>query len=222
MKKPASGIAAVIFDMDGVITDSMPYHFLAWYESLRPLGIRVSCFDVYSKEGERWQKSLLDFLKKGRFKPNPRLLKKIFRQRQRIFRKYFKRTIFEGAEEFIACLKDRGYLIGLVTGTPIQEVETILPKHMRKLFDCVVTGDSLSRGKPNPEPYLKAASLLKVKPSQCLVVENAPLGIESAKRAGMFCVALTTSLPATYLKRADVIADRLEQITNVIEQGCRI
>jgi beta-phosphoglucomutase-like phosphatase (HAD superfamily) len=69
---------------------------------------------------------------------------------------------------------------------------------------------------------LKAARILGLEPRQCLVVENAPFGIESAKKAGMFCVAITTSLPKEHLKKADIIVDRLEDITGIIDKSCRI
>ncbi len=213
---------AVIFDMDGVIVDSMPYHFIAWHEALRPYGARVSCFDVFTKEGERWERSLEDFLRRAGITPTPRILNKIFLERKRIFKRYFKRFIFKGAGEFLRCLKKRGYSLGVVTGTPLEELNKILPRSIRELFEVVVTGDSVKKGKPHPEPYLKAASVLGLRPKQCLVVENAPFGIASAKKAGMFCIAITTSLPRDYLKQADIIVDRLEDITGIIEKSCKI
>jgi len=208
--------------MDGVIVDSMPYHFIAWYEALKPFGIRVSCFEVYSKEGERWDKSLKDFLIRAKIKPSRALLKRVFMRREKVFRKYFKRFIFKGVEKFLACLKEKGYLLGLVTGTPSQEIKKILPKKIAGLFDSIIAGDKVRNGKPHPEPYLKAVSTLKLRPSDCVVIENAPLGIESAKRAGMFCVALTSSLPREYLKKADVVVDVLEEIPGIIEGACRL
>jgi len=221
MKKHKGPVRAVIFDMDGVIVDSMPYHFLAWYEALRPHGVRVSCFDVYSKEGERWEKSLKYFLRQAKIKPTPKILKQIFLSRQKIFKKYFKRFIFKGAQEFLFCLKKR-YLLGLVTGTPTQGIEKILPKKVKNLFDCIVAGDHVKKGKPHPEPYLTAARNLGLRPRECIVVENAPYGIESAKRAGMFCVAVTTSLPKEYLKEADIVVNNLEEITGIIDRSCRV
>ncbi len=213
---------AVIFDMDGVIVDSMPYHFLAWYEVLRTLGIRVSCFDVYSREGERWDRTLKYFLKRGGIEPTKETLNRIFSRRQALFKKDYRGVVFKGAEELLVCLKNKGYPLGLVTGTPTRELRAILPKRIRSLFDCVVAGDTVKRGKPSPDPYLKAARILSVRPSACVVVENAPLGVESAKRAGMFCVALTTSLPHQYHKRADIIADRLEDVSGIIDNACRL
>jgi len=212
---------AIIFDMDGVIVDSMPYHFLAWYEALRPYGVRVSCFEVYSREGERWDKSLQDFLRMGKLKPTPALMRTVFAARQKIFKKYFKRFIFTGVEEFLRCLKAKGYRLGLVTGTPHAQVVRILPASIRSLFECMVCGDQVRNGKPHPEPYIRASRLLKLAVHECVVVENAPYGIESAKRAGMFCIAVTTSLPAGYLSQADRIVDRLEDIPEFVEKTCR-
>lgn len=222
MKKLKFNPKAVIFDMDGVIIDSMPYHFLAWYEALRPWGIRVNCFDVYSKEGERWEKTLKGLLKRYEISPSKPLLEKIFLSRQRIFRKNFKRYIFRGAPEILVCLKQRGYSLGLVTGTPDTELRWILPQKIRRLFDGIVAGNEVKKGKPHPEPYLKAARILGVRPSECVVIENAPFGIASAKRAGMTCIALTTSLPKEYLKAADIVLDELAQINAIMERPCRL
>jgi HAD superfamily hydrolase (TIGR01509 family) len=182
----------------------------------------VSCFDVYSKEGERWDKTLDIFLKRAQIKPTQKILGEIFSHRQKIFKRYFKRFIFKGTEEFLGCLDKRGYLLGLVTGTPQAEVKKILPKSIQNLFDCIVAGDQVKVGKPHPAPYLKAAKILRCSVKECMVVENAPLGIESAKNAGMFCVALATSLPAEYLTRADVILKELEGIGEIIDTPCAV
>ncbi len=214
---------AIIFDMDGVIVDSMPYHFIAWYEALRPWGgIRVTCFDVFAKEGERWDRTLKHFLKQKKIRPTRTVMRKIFSRRQEIFKKSFKRFIFHGAPELLRCLKKKGYRLALVSGTPLDEIDRILPKRLRALFHAIVSGDSVRQGKPHPEPYLKAARVLGVKPSTCVVIENAPYGITSAKRAGMHCIAVTTSLPASYLQEADAVIDSLREIPAFINKSCRI
>ncbi|MCX7926725.1 MAG: HAD family phosphatase [Candidatus Omnitrophica bacterium] len=213
-------IKAVIFDMDGVLVDSMPYHYLAWYEALRPYGIRVSCFEVFAKEGERWEKTLTALLRREGIKPTPDILRKIFLRRKRIFRRYFKRYLFENVKQFIYCLKKKGYRLGLVTGTPTQELTRILPKRLRKMFDVIVAGDHVKKGKPHPEPYLMAIHKLALLPKEAVVIENAPFGIKSAKRAGIFCIGLTTSLPRQYLSEADKIVERIEDIPPIIERSC--
>ncbi len=92
----------------------------------------------------------------------------------------------------------------------------ILPKKIYKLFDVIVAGNNVKKGKPHPEPYLKAAKLLNLKIDECVVVENAPYGIESAKCAGMYCIAISTSLPREFLTRADVVIDDIGKISSLV------
>jgi len=202
--------------MDGVIVDSMPYHFIAWYEALRPWGIRVSCFEVYAKEGERWEATLKGLLKRGKIKPTQKVLSAIFSLREKIFKRYFKRFIFHGAYELLVDLRKQGFMLGLVTGSPLNEIRRILPVKLRKLFTAVVAGNQVKNGKPHPEPYLRVARLLRLKPEDCLVIENAPFGIISAKKAGMPCIAVSTSLPNGYLADADIVVSQLNQISRYI------
>jgi beta-phosphoglucomutase len=180
----------------------------------------VSCFEIYAKEGERWDISLNDLLRRSELKPTKAMINRIFRERQKIFRRYFKCFIFQGAWEYVRCLKAKGYSLGLVSGTPLPEIKKILPKSLFSLFDVIVSGDQVKKGKPHPEPYLKAARDLKVRPNECIVIENAPFGIESAKKAGMYCIALATSLPQAYLKKADMTVNALHEITGLIEKSC--
>jgi beta-phosphoglucomutase len=226
MKRVPTHIArlprAVLFDMDGVIVDSMPYHFIAWYEALRSIDIKVSLQDVFLKEGERWDRTLSTLLRKHRVHPDTRLLRKLFERRKKAFRRVFARFIFPGCAELLACLSGKGYKLGLVTGTPEVEVRAILPARILRLFHTLVTGNMIKQGKPHPEPYLLAAKRLHVSAVDCVVIENAPLGITAAKRAGMACIALSTSLPASFLKRADIVVSRYEEISALIDASCKL
>lgn len=213
---------AVIFDLDGVIVDSMPYHFIAWFEALRPYGVRVNCLDIYCREGERWEKSLRDFLARGNVKPSKALLKRIFSLRRRIFRKYSSSVkFFKNAFGILKELRKRGYRLALVSGTPSAEIKRMLPAGISGLFEVMVGGDEVRRGKPHPEPYETALKLLKLAAGECMVVENAPLGIASAAGAGIFCAAVSTSLPAEYLEKADVVVGDIAALLPIIEKRGR-
>jgi HAD superfamily hydrolase (TIGR01509 family) len=122
------------------------------------------------------------------------------------FRQIFQPTFVPGIAPLLHDLRGRGYRLGLVTGSARSVVdESLAPTGYADLFDVIVTGDEVTQGKPNPEPYRLAAEGMDFPPSQCLVVENAPFGIQSAKAAGMACVALSTTLPANKLASADHI-----------------
>lgn len=216
----ARPLLAVLFDMDGVIVDSMPYHFIAWYEALRSVGIRVSMQDVFLKEGERWDVTLSSLLRRRKLAADTQAMRALFNLRKQAFRRVFRRFIFPGCEELLVCLSAKGYRLGLVTGTPLEEVRSILPARIRRLFSVMVTGTMVKRGKPCPDPYLKAAQLLAVPPAACAVIENAPLGITAARRAGMRCIALPTSLPAEFLRHAHVVARDFNDISRLIDAAC--
>jgi beta-phosphoglucomutase len=204
---------AIFFDMDGVIIDSMPYHFIAWYEALRKYNVTVNSFDIYQKEGEPWNTTLPYFLDRDNIPYTKELVEEIFAYRQKIFKKYYKRFIFDDAEKLIMTLHQKKYKLGLVSGTPSYDIKKLLPTSIYNLFDVIIGGENVCKGKPDPEPYLKAAQKVGVDPAQCIVIENAPLGIRSAKAAGMYCYAITTSLPKEYLGQADQIVQSLKEIS---------
>ena len=93
----------------------------------------------------------------------------------------------------------------------------VMPEHVIQQFDVIVTGDDVSKGKPHPEPYLKAAAKLGVNPSECIVVENAQIGVQSAKAAQMLCVGVTSTQTTQQLQKADKIVPDLNRILEQLE-----
>ena len=102
--------------------------------------------------------------------------------------------LYPGAVQLVKNLKVKGYLLGLVTGGNAKRLLNIGIESLLELFDVRITGDMVNKGKPSPEPYLKAAKILNVNNNSCLVIENAPLGIKSAKKSGMTCIAVSSTL----------------------------
>ncbi len=201
VQQPAHPYPALIFDMDGVVLDSTAIHLQTWQQALAPLGIEPTADDLYPLEGlpteltaQRLTERLL-----GRACSDSQA-RELAATKRTLFREWFDPTFVPGIRPLLHDLRGRGYRLGLVTGSARSVVdETLTPAGVTGLLDSVVTGDQVSRGKPEPEPYRRAARELGVSPSECLVVENAPLGIRSAKAAGMNCVALTTTLPSQVL-----------------------
>ncbi len=205
-----------IFDMDGVITDTMPYHFQAWRTIFANHGIDVSREDIYKREGQKGIDSVREiFSEKGRpFDQDS--AKKLLKEKEGLFRKIFKRRFIQGSRFFIKNLCRRGCRLALVTGTSRHEAKELLPEDLWDCFEVTVCGCDVQNGKPHPEPYLTALTRLGIAPSQALVIENAPFGIASAKAAGLKCLALETSLPKEYLKRADAVFVSFKDLKNGI------
>ncbi|MDR2066261.1 MAG: HAD family phosphatase [Endomicrobium sp.] len=207
---------AVLFDMDGIIVDSMPYHFISWFETLKKYNVRVRPSIIFEMEGAKWGHIIEVAFKDYQVELTPEIYSRICGQREELFKKYFKRDIFLGIPEFIKHLKAQNILVGLVTGSLRREAQNMLPKELYNLFDTIVGGDTVTNAKPHPEPYLTAATNLKVNPQECLVIENAPYGIKSAKDANMVCYAIATSLPEESLKMADKVFDKHKDLYNFL------
>jgi beta-phosphoglucomutase len=202
---PVEPAQAVILDMDGVVLDSMPIHLRTWQQTLAPLGIDLSADDLYPLEGvptEGTAQRLTErFLGRACSAEEARQLAETKRA---LFRQQFEPVTVPGIVPLLYDLRGRGFSLGLVTGSARSVVDgSLVPTGLADLFDVMVTGDQVSEGKPDPEPYRLAAEGLGLPPADCLVVENAPPGIQSATEAGMLCVAVETTLPAERLAGAD-------------------
>jgi beta-phosphoglucomutase len=202
VKVNLKNIKAFLFDMDGTVVDSIPYHYIAWYEFLRPFGIKMTPQYIFEVEGKDSLIILQNLFKKAGIPLTQDKTAKLLSQKRKIFLKHFQPHLFADAVEIIKFLKEKGFAVGLVTGSGIVIVKEVLPKQVMGYFDAIVTVDMTKRGKPYPDPYLTAAKTLKYDPKNCLVIENAPFGIRAAKSAAMICFAVETTLSRDRLKEA--------------------
>jgi len=203
---------AIIFDMDGVITNTMPDHYKAWKTVFAEEGLQLSHADIYSREGQPGINSVKELFALNGIPFNQRKAKHILKRKEDLFKKIVKPRFIRGSRRFLhQCAQDL-FQLALVTGTSRHELHRILPNHLYELFDVVVAGNDVKKGKPHPEPFFKAIRKLQIKPSQGIVIENAPFGIQSAQSAGLKCCAICTSLPKSFLKKADHIFDDMHQL----------
>ncbi|MBF0387311.1 MAG: HAD family phosphatase [Candidatus Omnitrophica bacterium] len=202
--------------MDGVITDTMPYHFRAWRKVFGAHGLKVSKFDVYRREGQKGTKSIQEIFAQAGILLTPEMAGRIIAEKELLFKKILRQRFIPGSRTLVSRLSRRGLRLALVTGTSRHEVEHTLPKGLLSLFQATITGSDVRLGKPDPEPYLKALKALKINAREAVVIENAPFGIMSAKAAGITCYAVTTSLPKEYLGQADKVFKNMKSLTDVL------
>jgi len=209
-------VQAVVFDMDGVITDTMRYHYFAWKKVFATVGVHVDRRDVYKREGQRGLTSILGMCQDKGIVISRKTAQQLLDKKEVLFKKIFKKRFVTGSRTFVRALSQQGFRLALVTGTSFLEVEKILPGPLRARFDVVITGCDVRHGKPHPEPFQKALRLLRVSANDAVVIENAPLGILSAKRAGLRCLALETSLPRSYLTKADKVFSSYREMNHAV------
>jgi len=209
-------IRGVLFDLDGVIVDTLHYHYLAWKHMFDKYGGRspVTELSTLLHEG-RNSREILPILMQEAGVEIPEAQRPAFIEEKRAyFRRIVKVTVYPGAFETITALRQRGFKVGLVTACALKNMQHNLSREQQSHFDFIITGDEVPRAKPFPDPYLTAARQLGLRPDECVVVENAPLGIQAARAAGMYCVAIETTLPRGHLQSADLV---LPKVTDLLD-----
>ncbi len=200
--------SVLLCDLDGVVLDSMRFHVLAWQEALAERGIDAPAEAIYLHEGDVENTALFRRLEGESSRRDDEFIRGVFDRQMEIFTRRYAHQVrpFPEAVSALENLKAAGMRLALVTSSARPVVDRILPTSLTTLFEQVVTGDMVSRGKPHPEPYLAAMRAMRLEdPRPAAAVENAPAGVRSALAAGLTCLALTTTLAAEWLGEAHAV-----------------
>jgi HAD superfamily hydrolase (TIGR01509 family) len=202
----------ILWDMDGVISDSYSFHFAAWQETFAKRGVKLTKEDFTELFGTR-----NDFIVRsimGSELPE-RDVKIMVPEKEETFRRKATGSLkpFHGAVRLLKALKEGNFRLGLVSSAPKENIDLVLSElNLAGIFDCIVFGQEVPESKPNPQIYLLAAKKLEVTPNDCMVIEDSPLGVKAAKTAGMKCLAITNTHPRQKLEEADRVVDSLENV----------
>ena len=199
---------AIIWDMDGVLIDSGDYHYRAWREILAAQKQAPLTLDNFRKTfGLRNSEMLRDVLGYDLSEEAAEQLASIKEERYRALLRESGIPLLPGVLTWLQQLHRAGWRHAVASSAPRANLDAILEAvDIRQYFDALVTAEDVSRGKPDPEVYLTAARKLGVPPQRCIVIEDAPAGVEGAHRAGMLCIGvLTTHTQLT----ADIVAPTL-------------
>ncbi len=193
-------LRAVLFDMDGVLFDSMPGHAFAWAKVMTEYGLPMTPEDAFENEGRTGIGTISIFTQRcwGRAATEEEA-RELYRRKTIVFNEYMAQRggeppVMPGAAEVLNKVREHGLMRVLVTGSAQQSLLTRLEQHYPGHFksELMVTGDDVRYGKPNPEPYLMGLKKAGIAADEALVVENAPLGVRAAVAAGIRTIAVNT------------------------------
>ena len=189
---------AFLFDMDGTIVDNMAFHTQSWITFFERRGVALDADEFFrATAGRQGREIIRTYLGEDLGDQEIAVLD---HEKESVYRELYAPHLkaVEGFDKLIAQAKASGVKLAVGTAAPPANVEfTLDGLDLRRHFDAIVGATDVARGKPHPDVFLKAAELCGVEPAHCIVFEDAPLGVEAARRAGMRCIVLTTTLPAS-------------------------
>ena len=208
-------MAAFIFDIDGTIIDSMPFHERSWDVFLMGRGVPAVGADFFrrtaGRTGVEVMRELFGPLSEGDAHA-------FVREKEAIYRELFAPEFREiaGFTAFARKAKAAGVRLACATaGDPDNIAFALGGLALQGFFDAAVGAHDVARGKPEPDLFLLAAARIGADPRECLVFEDAPLGIEAARRAGMRAVAITSTVPAEELGAPAHVVARAQDFTTL-------
>lgn len=198
-----------IFDMDGVLVDSHESHYVAWHALGQRHGVP---FDkpLFDKTFGSHNAQILPIWL-GR-SLSPEEIEALANEKEEMFREHVRDHVhpLPGAQDLVRALKQADFKLAVGSSGPRQNVELLLRGlGIREAFEVLITGDDVTHGKPHPEVFAKAAVALGLPPDRCVVVEDAPQGVEAGLAAGIRVLAVTSTRTAQELSHATRVVDTL-------------
>ena len=191
----AIGLRAVLFDMDGVLFDSMPYHADAWAAVMNRHGLRFTRQEAFLHEGRTGAATINIAYRRqyGQDAP-PELIQQMYQEKCEAFSAYPEPKRMPGAPELLQKVRAAGLIPVLVTGSGQRTLLDRLNHQYPDVFapERMVTAFDVKHGKPDPEPYLMGLRKAGVQAHEAVVVENAPIGVQAGHTAGIFTIAVNT------------------------------
>ncbi len=216
-------LKAVIFDFDGVITDSEILHLRAFNKVLAQFGIEMSTRSYYTTYlGLTDVDCFKMLIRQGLLKVEEDRVEELVRAKFAVFEKLAatEGRLIDGVRDCIEMLDAKGIPMAICSGSLLAEIEMVLEEAgLRRFFEVVVSAEQIRASKPNPEGMLLALERLNenrseaISADQCVVIEDSSWGLEAARAAGMHTVAVTNSYEAEQLSSADKVVSNLRELT---------
>lgn len=212
-----------LFDMDGVLYNSMPHHAKAWNKAMEEYGLTMTEEDAFAMEGMRGVETIQQIATKqwGKLLSEEECME-IYNRKTEVYNQFPVAELIPGIKELQQELINRGIKIGVVTGSG-------QPALINRIFndfdglvsrDIVVTALDVKRGKPAPDPYLQGMEKGHCLPSETMVIENAPLGVKAAVAAGCLTIAVNTGPlndSILYEAGADIVFPNMASLSSALQ-----
>lgn len=188
-------LKAVLFDMDGVLFNSMPSHAKSWHRVMKKFGYNLSEQEAYMHEGRTGSSTINIVSNRERgHDATQEEIETIYKAKTVEFNSFPKSERMPGALEVLTQISTQGLIPMVVTGSGQKSLLDRLNKNFPDIFkeELMVTAYDVKHGKPHPEPYLMALEKAGIKANEAVVIENAPLGVQAGVAAGIFTIAVNT------------------------------
>ncbi len=204
--------------MDGVLIDAMSFHAkafqIAFKETVNQDIDKKEIFLLEGMPGHELVKEVFKKNKDDKYINDKNTIDKICKRKEQIFKEIQKAEAYEGVKELIDSLNCNNCLKAVVSGASKQEVASLLDANSLDNFNIIISGEDLKDGKPDPEPFQVALDKLNLKPSEAIIVENAPLGVESAIKAGVRYIITLNNTPLEISDFKSLLPNNEIQIDN--------
>jgi beta-phosphoglucomutase len=204
-------IEGVLWDMDGVMVDNGELHYQAWKAALSQYNIPFTR-EFFTETFGMNNRGILNYLL-GQA-PDANFCQTVSEQKEQLFRQSTHGQVkpLPGVIELIRLFRSMNFRQAISSSAPQENIDAIVDElKIRESFSAIVSGNKMN-GKPAPDVFLAAAQALCLPAQNCLVIEDAVVGVEGAKRAGMLCLAVTNTNPREALRKADAVVDSLLQV----------
>jgi len=203
---------AVLWDMDGTLIDSEEFHWIAWRDTLASEGVKITKNQFLATFGQR-NDSIIPQLLGGDVTSDT--VERVGNSKEKRYRDMIRRkgiAPLPGVARWVHHLHDQGWRQAVASAAPRANIDAVLKAvSAADVFEGIVAAEDVRRGKPDPEVFLAAASRVGVPPERCIVVEDAPAGVEAARRAGMKSIGISRNGKSL---SADIVVESLDLLGN--------
>jgi len=212
-------LRGLLLDLDGVVVNSIEDHIEAWRKAFKEIiNLEFDPDIIRLTEGMKSKEIAKEIVRLQKIEVKKEKIDEVIQMKRKLMDDLESMNIRLDTKQLIQRANKKGIAVVIVTGSTRKRAESVARTVGLDLIDSIIAEDDTRLGKPSPHPYLLGLERIRCSPSEALAIENAPLGIDSVQAAGIYCIALTSTLDKQFLQSADEILDDAEEVSRLFEQ----